>query len=127
MINGHPLTVSLSPEADLLERDPESWSRLKGLQAMLALPPVGISKALLRGRMRWIEILATDGTWHRINEAKLLIGGVLVCAMVHSTGPDRDPVRREFHFDPWFVPAWRTDDGFAPGEDKTLRATLEPK
>ncbi len=101
--------VQRAAMAALLESDPEGWSSLRGMMAMLALPPVtrkhpmpGVSSFSTRRR---VEVQVTPGVWHVIDQVSVTTEAVTVAQ-------GKNGHRAEWVFPlAGGVPAWRCQSG----------------
>ena len=73
-VEEYPLTVAAhrrAAMAELLERDPESWCRLRGLQAMLDLPATKEQRQTIE-----IEIDGNDDEWMAIDSVDIRLDAI---------------------------------------------------
>lgn len=87
--------------ADLLRMDPEGWSAMSGMLAMLALPQIG-------SRAPMIEV-ELDGVWQTVHAVRITRGAPGFCPVaVFVHGVNGHSRQWEFPIDaPGQIPAWR--------------------
>lgn len=70
MVTSHLHDTTARAMAELHERDPEAWARLRGAMAVLALPPVAGHER------REIEIQIANDRWQRVDGVSVMLDGV---------------------------------------------------